>query len=59
MSVKDNVTIAEELIDEYVNKIKLNEIKKKDALTFLMNNKNVNEFFDEEDIKLILDFETD
>lgn len=49
----------EEIIDEYVKKIKSKEIDKDQALTDLMNNKNVSDYFDKADIELILDFETD
>ena len=49
----------EEIIDEYVKKIKSKEIDKDQALTDLMNNKNVSDHFDKVDIELILDFETD
>ena len=49
----------EVIIDEYVKKIKSKEIDKDQALTDLMNNKNVSNYFDKEDIELILDFETD
>ena len=49
----------EEIIDEYVKKIKSKEIDKDQALTDLMNNKNVSDYFDKVDIELILDFETD
>ena len=49
----------EVIIDEYVKKIKSKEIDKDQALTDLMNNKNVSDHFDKEDIELILDFETD
>ena len=49
----------EVIIDEYVKKIKSKEIDKDQALTDLMNNKNVSDHFDKVDIELILDFETD
>tara|TARA_B110000444_G_C18697819_1_gene527471 strand:+ start:748 stop:924 length:177 start_codon:yes stop_codon:yes gene_type:complete len=49
----------EVIIDEYVKKIKSKEIDKDQALTDLMNNKNVSDYFDKVDIELILDFETD
>ena len=49
----------EVIIDEYVKKIKSKEIDKDQALTDLMNNKNVSDYFDKADIELILDFETD
>jgi len=49
----------EVIIDEYVKKIKSKEIDKDQALTDLMNDKNVSDYFDKVDIELILDFETD
>ena len=49
----------EVIIDEYVKKIKSKEIDKDQALTDLMLIKNVSNYFDKEDIELILDFETD
>tara|TARA_B110000444_G_C18555383_1_gene462250 strand:+ start:234 stop:401 length:168 start_codon:yes stop_codon:yes gene_type:complete len=54
-----SIQLAEELIDQYIERIKLKEIGKNEALTDLMNNKNVSDHFDKEDIELILDFETD
>ena len=49
----------EVIIDEYVKKIKSKEIDKDQALTDLMNDKNVSDYFDKVDIELILDFVTD
>ena len=48
---------ADKLISEYVRKIKEDQLDMKVAIEELFNNQSIKEYYDKEDIKLILDFE--
>ena len=57
--MSDQTPSEEELINEYIQKLKNKEITKDQALNELMEREVISSSYDKQDIELILDFETD
>mgnify|MGYP001426920764 FL=1 len=57
MNKETSMAEADKLISEYVRKIKEDQLDMKVAIEELFNNQSIKEYYDKEDIKLILDFE--
>lgn len=55
--MSDKVTIGEEIIDRYLQKLKDKEINKEQAVIELMNHEEISSSYDKQDIELIIDFE--
>ncbi len=55
--MSDKITIGEEIIDRYLQKLKDKEINKEQAVIELMNHEEISNSYDKQDIELIIDFE--
>ena len=53
----DNATQAEEIIDKFIKKVENKELNKNEAVKELMARPEINQYFDEDDLTLIFDFE--
>tara|TARA_B100001093_G_C26186659_1_gene742108 strand:+ start:249 stop:428 length:180 start_codon:yes stop_codon:yes gene_type:complete len=57
MNKETSMAEADKLISEYVRKIREEQLDMKVAIEELFNNQNIKEYYDKEDIQLILTFE--
>ena len=56
--MSDQKPSEEELIDDYIQKLKNKEITKDQAVAGLMEHEEISSSYDKQDIEMILNFET-
>ena len=56
--MSDQLPSEEELIDEYIQRLKNKEITKDQAVNELMEREVISSSYDKQDIEMILDFES-
>ena len=55
--MSEKITIGEELIDNYIQKLKSKKITKEQAISELMEREEISNSYDKQDIEWIIDFE--